>query len=67
MANSFSVYYFESPETVCPYLSFKDLIVSFGLTSPCQAHAHMVENKQKTLHIFRCTKIPKPGHENIQM
>lgn len=33
MANSFSVYYFESPETVCPCLpfSFKGLIVSFGL------------------------------------
>lgn len=33
MAYSFSVYYFVSLETVCPYLhfSFKGLIVSFGL------------------------------------
>ena len=48
MANSFSVYYFESPETAHLYLPFhfKGFILSFGLISPCQSHVYAVKNKQ---------------------
>lgn len=67
MANSFSVYYFESPETVCPYLpfSFKCLIVSFGLMLQVLVRpmlAWLKTNKKPYITLAA----PKPPNLSIQ-
>lgn len=67
MANSFSVYYFECPETVCPCLpsSFEGLIVSFGLTLQVLVRpmlAWLKANKKTYIPLA----VPKPPHLFLQ-
>lgn len=67
MANSFSVFHFDSPETVCPYLpfSFKGLIVSFGLMLQVLARPMLTwlkTNKKPYISLAA----PKPPKLSIQ-
>lgn len=65
MANSFSLYYFESPETVCRYLpfSFKGLIVSFGLMLQVLVSPMFTQLNKKP---YISLAAPKPPNLSIQ-